>query len=59
MDHNLDLLKVNSHKKTKEFLECNLENGMIPQITKPTRITHTSAILIDNVMISKRTVWSN
>ena len=27
---------------------------MIPQITKPTRITQTSATLIDNVMISKR-----
>ena len=54
MDHNLDLLKINHHKKTEEFLECNLDNGMIPQITKPTRITQTSATLIDNVMISKR-----
>ena len=27
---------------------------MISQITKPTRITQTSATLIDNVMISKR-----
>ena len=54
MDHNLDLLKVNQHKLTEEFLECNLDSGMIPQITKPTRITQTSATLIDNVMISKK-----
>ena len=54
MDHNLDLLKINHHKRTEEFLECNLDNGMIPQITKPTRITQTSATLIDNVMISKK-----
>ena len=54
MDHNLDLLKVNQHKLTEEFLECNLHSGMIPQITKPTRITRTSATLIDNVMISKK-----
>ena len=54
MDHNLDLLKVNQHKLTEEFLECNIDSGIIPQITKPTRITQTSATLIDNVMISKK-----
>ena len=54
MDHNLDLLKVNHHKKTREILECNLDNSMIPQITKPTQITQTSATLIDNVMISEK-----
>ena len=54
MDHNLDLLKVNQDKLTEEFLECNLNSGMIPQITKPTHITQTSATLIDNVMISKK-----
>ena len=43
MDHNLDLLKITQHKPTEEFLECNIESGMIPQITKPTRITQTSA----------------
>ena len=54
MDHNLDLLKLAQHKATEEFLECNLDCGMIPQITKPTRITQTSATLIDNVIVSKR-----
>ena len=54
MDHNLDLLKINHHKPTEEFLECNLDSGMIPQITKPTCITQTSATLIDNVIVSKK-----
>ena len=49
MDHNLDLLKVNQHKLTEEFFECNLNSGMIPQITKK-----TSATLIDNVIISRK-----
>ena len=54
MDHNLDLLKVMQHKLTEQFLERNLDGGMIPQITKPTRITQTSATLIDNILISKK-----
>ena len=54
LDHNLDLLKITQHKPTEEFLECNIEGGMIPQITKPTRITQTSATLIDNVIVSKK-----
>ena len=54
MDHNLDLLKITQHKPTEEFLECNIDSGMIPQITKPTRITQTSATLIDNVIVSKK-----
>ena len=54
MDHNLDFLKMNHHKPTEEFLECNLDSGMIPQITKLTRITQTSATLIDNVIVSKK-----
>ena len=50
---------------TKEFLDNYTEllhdlnkekndSGMIPQITKPTHITQTSATLIDNLMISKK-----
>ena len=54
LDYNLDLLKITQHKPTEEFLECNIESGMIPQITKPTCITQTSATLIDNVIVSKK-----
>ena len=54
MDHNLDLLKANSHPQTNEFLESNLKSSLIPCISKPTRITHKTASLIDNIMASPK-----
>ena len=54
MDHNLDLLKGNSHPQTNEFLESNLKSSLIPCISKPTRITHKMASLIDNIMASPK-----
>ena len=50
-DQNMDLLKADSHKNTQIFLEYNLENGLIPSITKPTRITASTATLIDNIYV--------
>ena len=54
LDHNLDLLKSTSHKQTELFLKSNLEQGITPAITRPTRITKSTATLIDNIMISKK-----
>ena len=56
LDHNLDFLKSSSHLDTNDFIEVNLDNGLIPCINKPTRITHHSATLIDNIIISHRLV---
>ena len=53
MDHNLDLIKSDKHKPTKEFIEINLDNELITTITKPTRITRNSATLIDNIIIGR------
>ena len=53
MDHNLDFLKQETHSKTHEFVELNLDNALLPVITKPTRISYTSATLIYNIFISK------
>ena len=53
MDHNMDLLKSHEHCCTQQFLDILLDNGLIPTITRPTRITKTSATLIDNVFISR------
>ena len=58
IDHNLDLLKANTHPQTNEFLELNLRKSLIPCISKPTRITHKTATLIDNIMTSP-TIQSN
>ena len=54
LDHNLDFLKSHKHLDTQDFIEINLDNGLIPCIDKPTRITHQSATLIDNIIISHR-----
>ena len=50
-DQNLDYLKINAHSRTMDFFNLNLENNIIPTIYKPTRVTHTSATLIDNIYI--------
>ena len=51
LDHNLDLLKSSTHSQTQQFLETTLEYNLIPTITKPTRVTHNSATLIDNILL--------
>ena len=51
LDHNLDLLKSSKHSQMQQFLEATLEYNLIPTITKPTRVTHTSATLIDNILL--------
>ena len=52
LDHNLDLLKCDKHGPTQDFVEMLYEHNMIPTITKPTRITTSSATLIDNIIIN-------
>ena len=54
MDHDLDLLKSSEHKMTQSFLNCLLEHDMLPTIMRPTRITHTTATLIDNIFVSSK-----
>ena len=52
MDHNLDLLKEHEHHKMQQFLDLMLELELTPTIMRPTRITQSSATLIDNMFIS-------
>ena len=54
MDQNLDLLKSENHNSTREFLDTILNNGLWPTITRPTRITQTSATLIDNIYVRRK-----
>ena len=51
LDHNMDFLKSNKHESTQDFINQNLEQGMLPTVTRPTRITKTSAMLIDNAIV--------
>ena len=50
-DQNFNYLKLNEYSKTKELYNIFVTNGLVPTITKPTRITHNSATLIDNLYI--------
>ena len=52
LDHNMDLLQCHQHSQTNDFLELNLKKNLLPSISKPTRITNTTATLIDNIMLS-------
>ena len=53
LDHNLDLMKHENHNPTKEFININLDLNLIPTVTKPTRITRSSATLLDNIIVGK------
>ena len=53
LEHNLNLLNYVNHADTQAFLEAIVDSEMFPCIMRPTRITHQSATLIDNVIINK------
>ena len=53
LDHNLDFLKADRHSTTYDFIQNNLNFGLIPTITRPTRITNSMATLIDNIIVSQ------
>ena len=48
-DWNINLLSVEHHEPSQDFLDLLMSNSLIPTITKPTRVTHRSATLIDNI----------
>ena len=58
IDHNLDLIKNSVHRNTQTFIELNLEHRTLPCISKPTRVTHKTATLIDNIFCNE-TMYNN
>ena len=53
LDHSLDLLKHKLHKTTQSFLEFIIDNNYLPCISRPTRVTTSSATLLDNILVSQ------
>jgi len=51
MDQNVDLLKIDSHQRSMDFFNTIITNGLVPTITKPTRITATTATIKDNIYV--------
>ena len=54
LDYNLDFLKSSTHGPIHQFLEEIMELGLLPSITRPTRITHSMATLIDNILVDQK-----
>ena len=53
-DQNMDYLKVYTHHNTLDLLDTNLGLKLFPTILRPTRITNTTATLIDNIYLSEQ-----
>lgn len=51
-DQNFDYLKINESNSISDLLNMHISNGILPVITQPTRITHTTATLIDNLYVA-------
>ena len=52
-DYNINLLNVDYHSLTADFNDTIYSNDLVPLITRPTRVTETSATLIDNIFTNK------
>ena len=48
-DFKAHLLNYDHHMETDDYVDAMFSHSLIPQITKPTRITATTATLIDNI----------
>jgi hypothetical protein len=48
-DFNINLLNYGHHDKTNTYVDSIFSLGFLPQITKPTRITTSTATLLDHI----------
>ena len=51
-DFNVNLLSCDSNESVSEFLDFLCAHCFFPLIVKPTRFTHTTTTLIDNIFIN-------
>ena len=49
-DFNIDLLKDDTSRPVHDYIDFIYSKSLIPTIYKPTRITETTATLIDNIL---------
>ena len=54
MDHNLDFLKSEQHSGMQNFITSMLERSLFPCIIRLTRVTSSTATLIDNILVNSR-----
>jgi hypothetical protein len=48
-DQNLNFFDIDNNSHIRELFDTSISSGVAPVITKPTRITHDTATLIDNI----------
>ena len=48
-DFNINLINYGSHMETQDYIDAMFQHSFIPLINKPTRITTTTATVIDNI----------
>ena len=48
-DYDIDILNYASHVHTAQFVDMMSSSAFLPIITRPTKVTATSATLIDNI----------
>ena len=53
-DQNFDYMKVNVNKNISDLLNVFFTSGVLPTVKRPTRITHTSATVIDNIYVKSQ-----
>jgi hypothetical protein len=49
-DFNLDLIKLNENKQVKEYVDLLFSFGFLQIVTRPTRLSSSSATLIDHII---------
>lgn len=52
-DFNIDLLKLDLNDNSNSFINLMFSSSLYPTISKPTRITKSTATLIDNIFSNK------
>jgi hypothetical protein len=54
-DFNINLLNVDNHAPSSDFIDLMYSFGFFPLINKPTRVTSNSATIIDNIFSNELT----
>ena len=55
-DFNIDLLKADTDRPVNDYLDLIYSYSIIPTVYKPTRITATSATVIDNILTNNEEI---
>ena len=54
-DFKIDLLKTGDHSSTSDFVDLLYSNHLVPLIVKPTRVTGSTATIIDYILTNNFT----